>query len=149
MSNETANEVFTAEWALRRLAERHAYSMDRNVPEILDSIYWPDAVMLAPGFEIKGIEQIRTLPGMLRDSYEVTAHLIHQQVMTISGDTATGETFCTASAVQKGEGKVRQCTATFLRYRETCVRRHGEWKFARREVAFDWSQTHTIDYLRT
>lgn len=148
MSKETAANPFADEWALRRLAERHAYSMDRNVPEILDTIYLPDAVMLAPGFEIRGIDKIRGLPAMLRDTYEITAHLIHQQVMTIDGDTATGETFCTASAIAKGEGKSRPCTATFLRYRETCVRRNGQWWFARREVAFDWSQTAPAELLR-
>jgi SnoaL-like domain len=141
------SEVRThTESELLRLAFLYAKAMDRHDAPLLEQVMAPDVVIEGPGFVQTGFDEARRSPAMLRDMYLLTQHVVHNQTVTIDGDTAEGETYCTASHVHRPQGDTDRTTALVwsLRYQDRFVRTPAGWRFARRKLIVDWSETRPV-----
>jgi uncharacterized protein (TIGR02246 family) len=130
--------------AIRQLAVRYAQAIDRNEPEKLDELFAPDAVIEGPGFRMDGIGEIRGIPGRLKTLYSRTVHVVHQQAVTLSGETASCETHSTANHLtDQGEGAASNLVWS-IRYQDRVRRQAGCWRFVHRQLIIDWTETRTV-----
>ena len=113
------------EWALYKLAMLYSRAMDQNVPEIIDAIFTEDAVIETPSFTLRGRAEIRAMPPMLKQKYLSTTHAVHNQVVTIAGDRAEGETGCLAHLMSQGPRGGEMLIAEGVRYFDKWVRQGG------------------------
>jgi hypothetical protein len=132
------------EWEIRRLAYLYAQAMDRNQPEILDRIFTPDAVMERPGIVWRGLAELRAVPAWLHGRCERMAHHVHNQLAVIDGDTATAETYGLSHLVQRGPSHNLYVFEQGIRYQDDLVRSADGWRFTRRRLIYDWTETRTV-----
>lgn len=146
MSGDAKTERVQAEQAFRRIAGVYARAMDRNEPDLLNDILTDDIVIEGPGFTMQGLEQVRQSPAMLRQMYLMTQHQVHNQTLSVFGDEATGETYCTASHILRPEDGAQGHSAHVwtLRYQDTLRREGGAWRLARRALVVDWSEFRPV-----
>ena len=130
------------DWAeMRRLAETYAMAMDRNRPDLLETIFTQDAVLAATAATYEGIERILTVPGWLQQRYIRTFHAVFNHRVEVTGDTAEGEAYCRASHLFKSPSGTNTINyEMMIRYQDRYRRVEGAWKFSRRELVVDWTQ---------
>lgn len=125
--------------ALRRTAELYAQGADRRDKAIWAAILTDDCVIEGPGFALAGREAVLGSLDFLASSYDATQHRIHNQIATVDGDTAAGETYCTADHLFRVDGAPRLlCWA--IRYQDRWRREAGVWRFAQRTLIVDWQE---------
>ncbi|MFI4983245.1 MAG: nuclear transport factor 2 family protein [Nevskiales bacterium] len=134
------------EAAIRRLAALYARAMDRNEPQLLAEIFTPDAVIEGAGFVMQGLEQIGGIPAMLKGMYSRTLHQVHNQTVTISGDSAEAETYCSANHLTDLGGGGASILVWAMRYQDRLLRHNGRWRFQRRTVVIDWTETRPAQF---
>jgi hypothetical protein len=129
-----------------RLACDYAYAMDRNDPERLASVLSEDCVIEAPGITIHGLTKNQNSPRILREMFLMTQHVIHNQTLTVNGDTAEGETYCTANHVFKPADDSKKTTALIwaMRYLDQMSKTSAGWRFTKRSLIVDWSETRAV-----
>jgi hypothetical protein len=127
------------EWELRRLAYLYARAMDSNEPKILDEIFTDDAVLVSRGAE-RNKAFILGIPATLRKTYASCMHAVHNQTVTISGDTAEGETYSIAYELKHPVNGKYMREDLGIRYQDKFVRQNGKWRFARRQLNIEWAQ---------
>jgi hypothetical protein len=72
------------------------------------------------------------------NQYQATTHFVGQStIFTLTGDQATGETYCLAHHITIN-GEKRRLMVASLRYNDTVVKREGVWLFAERLLYVDW-----------
>jgi hypothetical protein len=124
--------------ALRELAERYARAVDRRDWALAGELFTQECVLVGPGYELVGRDRI--LAGLrLIDRYRATQHSVHNQLVEISGDRASAETYCTAHHLYERHGRARKLSWG-IRYQDRCVREAGAWRYERRELLLDWAQ---------
>jgi uncharacterized protein (TIGR02246 family) len=132
------------EEAIRGLAVRYAAAVDRNQPEQLEALFVPDAVIEGPGFRLSGLGEIRRIPGMLKERYARTVHVIHQQAVELMGDEAECETHSTANHLTDlGGGKASNLVWS-IRYHDRLRKQAGAWRFVHRRLLIDWTETRDV-----
>ncbi|HLU92024.1 MAG TPA: nuclear transport factor 2 family protein [Pedomonas sp.] len=146
MPSDAQREQLEAEQAFRRIASVYARAMDRNEPELLKDILTEDITMEGPGFVQNGLEQVSQSPALLRQMFLMTQHQVHNQTLIVTGDEATGETYCTASHILHPEPDAQGHTAHVwaVRYQDTLRRENGAWRLARRALIVDWSEYRPV-----
>jgi hypothetical protein len=78
------------------------------------------------------------------NKYDATTHFIGQStIFTLTGDRATGESYCLAHHVTVDAGGRRLMLAS-LRYLDAFVKTHGAWLFAERRLYVDWLEERTL-----
>jgi hypothetical protein len=78
------------------------------------------------------------------NKYDATTHFIGQStIFTLTGDRATGETYCLAHHVTVDAGRRRVMLAS-LRYLDEFVKTDGAWLFAERRLYVDWLEERTL-----
>lgn len=130
------------EAALYRLAVLYARAVDRNDPDTLAGLFDDDAVIEAPGFELRGLEAIRGIPGMLKARFHRTLHVLHQQLAEVSGDRATAETHCTAHHLSLDRPETDLVWT--IRYQDEFRRSETGWRFTHRRLLIDWTETRPV-----
>jgi uncharacterized protein (TIGR02246 family) len=140
------------ELAIRRVIERYAAGADLRDPESVAALFTPDGVMevwLEPGSDAStvrsGREEITQAIGFL-DRYRFTQHVIGNARIDVSGDTAHGETHCTAHHIT-GSGAEASDRTIYLRYSDDFVRLDGEWLIRHRELRAQWITTTPVEGL--
>ena len=125
--------------AIRELAFSYARAVDRRDWTLARTLFTDDAVLVSARFELVGVEKIvRGLQSVER--YRATLHAVHNQLFTIDGDDASGETYCVANHLFERDGQPRKLDWG-IRYQDRCRRTQGgAWRFARRELIVDWEQ---------
>jgi ketosteroid isomerase-like protein len=125
-------------WELRELAYRYARAVDRRDWALAERLFTRDCVLVGPGYELVGRDGI--LAGLRRiDQFRATQHSVHNQLVEVAGDTATGETYCTAHHLYERDGRSWKLSWG-IRYQDRCVREAGAWRYVRRELVLDWAQ---------
>jgi len=137
-------QLLEDEAAIRRLAALYAHAVDRNEPDTIAGLFAADAVIEGPGFVMRGRNELRAIPGMLRGMYSRTLHQVHQQTVELRGDSAEAETYCTANHVTDKGGGAAENLAWAMRYLDTLRREDGRWVFTRRVVVIDWTETRAV-----
>ena len=132
------------EAALRHSALLYARGADRRDRALWASLMTPDCRLEGPGFTLQGRDAILASLDHLAASYVATRHCVHNQTVEIDGDTASGETYCTADHVYRDDGR-RKVLAWHLRYQDRWRREEGAWRFCERVLVLDWQERREVD----
>ena len=124
--------------ALRELVERYARIPDDRDYALVDEIFSEDATLAGPGFELAGREAIRAAMQQI-EQYSATLHCVHNHLVEIDADAATGEVWCVANHLHEVDG-VPSKLDWGIRYRDAYAREAGSWRIARRELELVWQQ---------
>jgi hypothetical protein len=127
--------------------EAYAVAMDETDLEEFPRLFVPEGFLVV---RQAGIEKplgvfrepggIGLIASLLDQLYESTLHNITTQVATISGDSATGITYCLAYHIVGGEDGGALETLG-VRYEESFVRTDAGWRIHSRDATRLWSQT--------
>ena len=130
--------------AIRDCIYRYCRGIDRADEASLRSSYWPDATDRHGAYSgpVEGFFQ------MAREVFKTHARNVHQvsNILITFLDPATAAVETYFNALQRGPGRdgvVRQ----FLlagRYCDRFEKRDGEWRVARRVVAYDWVEDQPV-----
>ncbi len=131
------------ERSLRRCAELYAQGADRRDKDVWGSIVTEDCVIEAPGIRLEGRANITAALDVMARLYKATQHRVHNQVVTIEGDSAHGETYSTADHLSTADG-VTTVLSWAIRYQDRWRRENGEWRFSHRRLIIDWTETRTL-----
>jgi len=78
------------------------------------------------------------------NKYEATMHFVGQStIFTLTGDGATGETYCLAHHVTV-DGGTRRLMVASLRYLDTFAKTDDTWLFAERLLFVDWQEERAL-----
>ena len=133
------------EWTISRLAHRYAQALDWNRPEALRAIFTDDAVIEGALNDYRGIEQILLIPAVLRSRYRSTVHSVHNQSVELEGKQASGETYCIAHHLRAAAAGGFEVYDVAVRYQERYAKRDGVWRFTRRTLIVDWTETRPVE----
>lgn len=137
---------------LRSLAEQYARGVDRR--DDVDgfvALFLPDATLSihdpaesTEPHEIRGSERLgRILQAITQ--YQKTFHLLGQSTYEIGEREATGEVYCIAHHLTPDQHGGTDYVM-FIRYEDTYRRDvEGAWKFARRRLRVDWTETRAVN----
>jgi len=139
------------EWAIRRLALLYARAVDRNQPEIFDEIFTEDASIeilgpLSPGRSPvrEGRAELKQMPGWAKNAFLGTLHKIHNQLVTVHGDSAEAEVYCTAEHLEKDRGGGATLFTMSIRYLDRLVKHGGHWRFKHRQLVVEWTDVRQV-----
>ena len=92
---------------LRELALRYARACDTHDAAEFAAIFTEDGEIVSPGHTMTGRDQIvAVVPSALKSMYLLTKHIVQNDLVWVDGDTARGETYCTAHHLTKtSDGK--------------------------------------------
>jgi hypothetical protein len=141
--NDPRLERLLDEAALRRTAELYAQGADRRDKAIWASIVTEDCVIAAPGIELTGRAQIVGALDIMAQLYTATQHRVHNQLVSIAGDSAQGETYSVADHLSVVHGRTTILTWA-IRYQDRWRREAGQWRFAHRALVLDWTDTRVL-----
>ncbi len=75
--------------------------------------------------------------------FEVVYHINGQQTVTITGDQATGISYCEVTLVGDQNGK-KMKTKMGVHYKDDYVRQNGKWLIANRQSTFTWRDVQPL-----
>ena len=133
---------------LRRLAQSYARAVDRNEPDLMVTLFVPNAVVEGPGFRLEGRQQLRGIPAMVVARFKGTLHCVMNQTVTIDGDAAHGETYTLAYHRYDAEDGRPMTLDWAIRYQDRYERSGGAWRFTHRRLVIEWAR-HTPVELPT
>jgi ketosteroid isomerase-like protein len=136
MTSQADDEI-----AIKKLALLYARAMDHTEPQRLLEIFTADGVIDVGGsVRATGHAELAKIPGGLKEKYAATLHKIHNQlVLSVKGDSAEGETYCTADHLQADRGGFLVYTMA-IRYEDQLARSQGTWRFARRRLTVEYTE---------
>lgn len=130
------------ERAIRRVVLRYCRGVDRMDADLVRSCYHPDATDDHGSYRGDVDGYIRWAFRLL-ERYDVTFHLVANQLVDVAGDTALAESYGVAHHRSRGPGggfdPTRNLTTGF-RYLDRFERRSGEWRIAARVATTEWSR---------
>lgn len=126
---------------LRRSAELYAQGADRRDKALWQAVLTEDCVIEGPGFSVAGRDANLGSIDALEQMFRATVHRVHNQVATVSGDEATGETYCTADHLLNDSDSVLVWT---IRYQDRWRREEGAWRFAQRKLIVEWEEVRAV-----
>lgn len=133
------------EAALRRTAELYAQGADRRDKHLWRAVLADDCTIAGPGFTVTGAEANLGSIDALDAMFRATVHRVHQQVVTIDGDRAEGETHCTADHLLPDSDQVLVWS---IRYADAWRREaDGAWRFTRRTLTVEWEEIRAVKVL--
>ena len=145
MSNDISREVLLDELEIKRLGHLYARGADSNDPDMYAGVFTEDGKVDSPGVPtIVGQEALRKIPGMLRQFYHMTQHVVFNAVVHITGDTASGETYCQASHVTRKNDGSMEAFIWAIRYQDEYRKEKGKWRFSHRKLIVDWTETRPV-----
>ena len=126
---------------LRRSAEIYARGADHRSKGDWQQVLAADCVIEGPGFATHGLEACCASIDHLGAMFRGTRHLVQGQTVTIEGDTASGETLCTAEHLLNDTDMILVWS---IRYRDQWRRDYGIWRFVRRSLLVEWEETRPV-----
>jgi SnoaL-like domain len=137
--------------AIRELVEAYAHCADRRDAEGQMSLFtvnthfvvYMNAKDPKPSMELHSREALAPVFADL-NKYDATTHFVGQStIFTLTGDRATGETYCLAHHVTV-DGEKRRLMLASLRYLDTFVKMDDTWLFAERLLFVDWQEERAL-----
>ena len=144
--NEAADRL-----AIRELVDGYAHCADRRDAEGQMALFtvnthfvvYMNAKDPQPSMELHSREALAPVFADL-NKYEATTHFVGQStIFTLTGDQATGETYCLAHHVTV-DGGTRRLMVASLRYLDTFVKMDDTWLFAERLLFVDWQEERAL-----
>jgi len=143
---ETADRL-----AIRELVEAYAHCADRRDAKGQMALFATDTHFVVymnakdprPSQDLHSREALAPVFADL-NRYDATTHFVGQStIFTLSGDRATGETYCLAHHIT-ADGANRRLMIAALRYLDTFVKVEGVWLFAERLLYVDWLEERAL-----
>jgi ketosteroid isomerase-like protein len=137
------NSVDSARVALRALVDEYALASDTADIERFGSLFTPDAefVLSTPGttetVTLRGREQVKYGPSG-NQMFERTFHAVHNHIVDVDGDRATGLTYCTARHLLRKADDSLEVILAPIQYHDEYGLTDDGWKFSRRELEWTW-----------
>ena len=137
--------------SIRELVEAYAHCADRRDAQGQMSLFtadthfvvYMDAKDPTPSQELRSREALAPVFADL-NQYAATMHFVGQSTISmLTGDRATGETYCMPHHLTINGGKRRLMIAA-LRYYDTFVKMDGSWLFAERKLYVDWLEERVL-----
>lgn len=88
---------------------------------------------------LKGRKQLAEVFAGFLKQFDVVYHINGQQSVTITGDKASGTSYCLVTLIGNENGKMMKNTMGVI-YHDNYVKQNGEWLIAKRESNFTWSE---------
>jgi hypothetical protein len=126
---------------LRQAADIYAIGADRRDKALWRQVLAEECVIEGPGFIAQGRDACLQSIDALGQMYRATRHEVQQQVVTIDGDSAIGETYCTASHLLPDRDAI---LVWAIRYQDVWRRNSEGWRFIRRSLSLDWTETRPV-----
>jgi len=134
--------------ALRDLVDAYAGAVDRFDVAAVVALFAPDGRMVAPHpagdgrppLRHEGHEQLTAALGAGLGRYRLLTHVVGGQVLAEADSavgTVAGTATCLAHHVFEHDGHDRLMVLG-IKYRDTYVRLDGAWRFAERDLDFQW-----------
>lgn len=118
---------------IRLLVARYADAVNRRADDELSQLFVPDGEWLVPGFgTTAGREDIAKLLRTLVGNFEVLVQAVHQGVIDVSGDQATGRWYLSETGIDNNANPVNFMGV----YHDWMVRTDDGWAFTRRKFDF-------------
>lgn len=121
---------------IREVVHRYCWAVDRGTLEEVMAFFDDDSceLRLIPGKTYLGKAAVQKWYGIyIQNRMEVLRHLIHNQIISIEGDTAVSKSYFDAVGDLKGESIT---VAGF--YEDTLLRVRGKWKFTQKVIRLDF-----------
>lgn len=121
--------------AIRDVVHRYCFAVDRGTLEQVMALFDDECDLeLVPGKKYRGRDAVhRWYDQYMRTRMNVLRHLVHNQVIEVSGNQAFSKSYFDAVGELKGESIV---VAGFY---EDRLRKHGaQWKFAEKVIRLDF-----------
>ena len=137
--------------AIRELVEAYAHCADRRDATGQMALFATDTHFVVymnakdprPSQDLHSREALAPVFADL-NRYDATTHFVGQStIFTLSGDRATGETYCLAHHIT-ADGANRRLMIAALRYLDTLVKVEGVWLFAERLLYVDWLEERAL-----
>ena len=137
--------------AIRELVEAYAHYADRRDAKGRISLFTPDThfVVYLNAKDPMASQELRSREALAPvfaelNKYGATTHFVGQStIFTLTGDRATGETYCLAHHVTVDNGKRRLMLAS-LRYLDALVKIDRAWLFTERRLYVDWMEEREL-----
>ena len=123
--------------AIMDCAVRFSRGVNRRDPELLKSVFHPDAVD-DHGLFVGNRDDFVSWIDTVYDRIAVTQHFVTNQTVDIDGDTAHAETYWIVANVLKGGVSV---VLRGGRYIDRLERRRGTWAIVERVCLIEWNCT--------
>ncbi len=138
--------------ALRDLVDSYAQYVDRRDALSVAALFTADGRLVsrlhnaagdAPIVR-RGRHEIAAALVAGLDRYVATTHVVGGQVVTIEGDSATGDAVCLAHHVYESHGS-RRMLVMAVRYTDKFARQPEGWGFAERQLHLDWREDRIME----
>ncbi|MFE3260380.1 nuclear transport factor 2 family protein [Nocardia sp. NPDC059091] len=134
--------------AIRELIDAYAHYADRRdakgqmalFTEDTHFVVFMDARSPEPSHELHGRASLAPVFDAL-NAYAATMHFNGQSTVDLSGERATGVTYCMAQHLTENEDGSRTIMTAWIRYLDTMIKQDGVWLFAERNLMVDWTDT--------
>jgi ketosteroid isomerase-like protein len=141
---ETADRL-----AIRELLDAYAHCADRRDAEGQMALFTEDAHFLVfmdalsakPTQELHGRAALAPVFDAL-NAYATSTHFNGQSTVSLTGDRASGESYCIAHHLTVADDGTRTMMLASIRYLDEFVKQDGRWLFAERRLMVDWTQTN-------
>ena len=141
-------DITAARVDLRALVDEYALASDTGDLDRFGALFTENGQFIAatPGSDepmvLQGTEQVKYAPSG-NQMYERTFHAVNNHVVEVTGDTASGTTYCTAHhLLRHDDGSLEVIVAPIL-YRDDYERTDEGWKLRRRELQWTWLERRT------
>ncbi|MCA8010209.1 nuclear transport factor 2 family protein [Burkholderia cenocepacia] len=131
------------EAGIRRAATIYAIGADRRDKALWAQVLSDDCVIEGPGFKTHGLEANLANLDYLGQLYTRTQHRVHNQLFTIRGDRAIGETYGTVDHLREVDGRT-ELVAWSLRYWDELKRDGDVWLFTSRRLILEWEEIRPV-----
>lgn len=129
---------------IRDASLRYARGADRLDAALIDSVFFPDAIIEHAGMVFDGRGWGSTIVATMQQISRGSRHLMVNQHIELDGDTAYSETYCDAHIlVDDGDGGM-QLINRAIRYVDQFELRDGEWRVSVRKTVLDWDRIEPL-----
>ena len=124
---------------IRETLLRYAAGVDRKDWGLMSTCFTADCTGVWNGVELNGIQAIVDYINQAASLFTVLGamHMLTNIYVELDGDTARAETYAFSSLAADQDGEVF-LRLRGLRYRDTLVRRDGDWLIQHRDLSADW-----------
>ena len=151
MSRDAAIDELLTRTALRQLVERYAQAADTRNYEAFRELFVSEGAIhihhgnpaeTRPEYSLESLEVIvKAMSGL--EEYEKTQHHVTNHLVTLDGERATGQTYCTAHHIYRKDGAPWNLTMA-IRYSDRYVCEKGRWWFEERRLGVDWERHESL-----
>ena len=137
-------ESIVARDEIRSVLVRYTRGVDRLDVELIDSTFFPDAIIEHGGMVFDGAHWGAAIVKTMTGACERSRHLIANQSIELDGDVAHSETYCDAHLLINGPDGTHQLLNRAVRYVDQLERRNGEWRIVFRKTVLEWDRIDPI-----